>query len=61
MKRIGDWKIGHRYTLRHRVRLILGVHGQQHDGEYLFDKPPSWKYPRLNKLLNKVINLIPAR
>lgn len=47
-----------RLTLRHKVRLFIGIHGQMHDGTYLF--PKSWKYPRLNRFLNKVINLIPA-
>jgi len=70
VRKRGDWgyvwrsedgKMGGlvRYTLRHRVRLLLGVHGQMHNGEYLFDTPPSWKYPRFNKFLNRVINLIP--
>ena len=45
------------YTLRHWVRLKIGIHGMMHDGEYLF--PYSWKYPRFNKILNKIVNLIP--
>jgi hypothetical protein len=49
-----------RHTLRHRVRILLGVHGQQHDGEWLFNIPPSWKYPRLNRILNRIINAIPS-
>lgn len=60
---IGDWWKGNsknRYSLRHRVRLLFGIHGQMCSGEYLFDYPKSWKYPRFNKFLNKIINLIPS-
>lgn len=47
-----------RLTLRHKVRVLIGIHGQMHNGEYLF--PKSWKYPRWNRMLNKLVNLIPA-
>ena len=30
------------YTLRHKIRLALGVHGERHDGSWCFGHLPKW-------------------
>jgi len=33
-----DWgkEVFRRYTLKHKIRLWIGTHGQRHDGSYVF-------------------------
>lgn len=51
-----------RYTLKHKLRLLLGMHGQQHDGSYCygnFDWVPSKKLQKkLYRFMFKVGNPI---
>jgi hypothetical protein len=46
-------------TLKHKIRLLVGIHGQTQDGTYLYFKniiAPKW----LNKLLNTIIGFKPG-
>lgn len=47
-----------RYTLRHKVRLLIGIHGNMSDRDYFFDCTSGSTI--LRKVLNFIVNLIPA-
>lgn len=37
------------YTIRHKLRFLIGIHGQMQDGSYLF------RFRKFNWLLNRLI------
>ena len=45
-----------RYTLRHKVRLFVGIHGSINERYYFYD----FMNGKCNKTLNFLINLIPS-
>ena len=46
------------YSLRHFVRLKIGVHGSLGNGYYFYNIAMNKK--RLNNLLNRLVNIIPT-
>lgn len=71
---MSDWKYADgSYTLRHKVRLFLGINGQMHNGMYTFSLPSCIpvKYHRflydlmfrlrIDQILDGAIRLIPIR
>ncbi len=62
--KVGDWgyftgKSFSGYTVRHKVRLLIGIRGSL-TTEYYFFSLPYWMPTFVNKGLNKIVNLIPA-
>jgi len=47
-----------RHTLRHKVRLLIGVNGCLTNRYYFF--VPTTNKPKLNYTLNTLVNLIPS-
>lgn len=61
----GDWgyftgKAFSAYTLRHKVRLWIGIQGNLSEDYYFFSLP-KWMPTFVNRILNKIVNKIPAK
>lgn len=53
----GDWIKDDKYTLRHKIRLFFGIHGQMQDGSYCFDVP-NWGSIKTKKMMYKFMYYI---
>jgi hypothetical protein len=58
IKRLGDWSYWHDdrflwYTIKHRIRLLIGLDGVLQDGQYIFKRV---RYgSRLHDVLNRFL------